>query len=135
MPSKDHVRQRSEKMARDILEREGITDKEAQREAAWREGGWRAFLYSRSKGPMMRAVDVAKEDGLICQLTIDHVQPGGPDDLGNWALLCNSCNTYKGSGRSIEETRELMQKKGWAYERPSNFRDVLERIGASRSRA
>ena len=132
-------RQRSEPMARAILRAEGIVDKDEQYRAVMREGGWRVFLYARGKGRMMDILEVAKVDGLICQccyfppkhgreLTIDHIVPtsqGGVDALDNQALLCFSCNIYKGKSRSIAETRALMDKLGWAYERPADFHDVL----------
>lgn len=50
-----------------------------------------------------RAIDVASA-------TIDHVDPGGPDSVGNYAVCCNPCNTSKGN-KSLEQFRSFFEAK------------------------
>ena len=135
-------RERSETMARRILREEQNITGQAARDAVMQGGGWRAFLYARNEGPMRRIDAVAALDGLICQccyfrplhgreVSIDHVvatKSGGADTVENWAILCHSCNILKSNTRSIDEMRKLAADKGWAYPRPSGFRDVLDRV-------
>ena len=50
----------------------------------------------------------------IKNMQVDHVVPqsrGGTHHIDNYQLLCNYCNSVKGTG-SQEEMRERLKKKG-----------------------
>jgi 5-methylcytosine-specific restriction endonuclease McrA len=51
--------------------------------------------------------------------TIDHLDPVGPDEVGNYLIACNPCNTAKGS-KTLDDYR--------AYIRVRNLRQVLPEL-------
>lgn len=50
-----------------------------------------------------RALDAA-------MATIDHIDPGGPDSVSNYAICCNPCNTSKGD-KSLEQFRLFFEAR------------------------
>ena len=67
------------------------------------------FLYSRQKG-RCAGCNVAMP---MRNLTVDHIRPfsgGGSDKPSNLQLLCNSCNSTKGTGTQSQLKKKLQSK-------------------------